>query len=52
MDGGRYAAKRCVGDAVTVTADIFRDGHDKLRAVARYRGPGHKSWKEAEMLPI
>ena len=22
VDGGRYAAKRCVGDAVTVSADI------------------------------
>jgi len=52
VDGGRYAAKRCVGDLVTVSADIFRDGHDKLRAVARYRGPGARGWKEAEMLPV
>ena len=51
MDGGRYAAKRCVGDLVTVSADIFKDGHDKLRAVVRYRPKGGK-WKEAEMLPI
>src|SRR3954468_9688783 len=52
VDGGRYAAKRCVGDSVTVSADIFRDGHDKLRAVVRFRGPGSKSWKESELLPI
>src|SRR5947208_8065083 len=52
VDGGRYAAKRCVGDAVTVSADVFRDGHDKLRAVVRYRGPETKVWKEAEMRPI
>src|SRR5436309_11631648 len=52
VDGGRYAAKRCVGDTVTVSADIFRDGHDKLRAVVRYRGPGVRRWKEAEMVPI
>ncbi len=37
VDGGRYAAKRCVGDTVEVEADIFRDGHDLLRAVVRYR---------------
>ena len=37
VDGGRYAAKRCVGDTVTVEADIFRDGHDLLRAVVRYK---------------
>ena len=39
VDGGRYAAKRCIGDTVTVSADIFRDGHDKLRAVVRFRAP-------------
>jgi starch synthase (maltosyl-transferring) len=52
VDGGRYAAKRCVADSVSVSADIFRDGHDKLRAVVRYRGPGQRRWKEAELLPI
>jgi starch synthase (maltosyl-transferring) len=52
VDGGRYAAKRCVGDSVTVSADIFRDGHDELRAVVRYREPGGRRWQEAEMRPI
>jgi starch synthase (maltosyl-transferring) len=52
VDGGRYPAKRCAGDTVTVSADVFRDGHDKLRAVVRYRAPGGRRWKEAEMLPI
>jgi starch synthase (maltosyl-transferring) len=52
VDGGRYPAKRCVGDTVTVTADIFRDGHDKLRAVARYRGPGERRWREAVLRPV
>ncbi|HEX8103430.1 MAG TPA: alpha-1,4-glucan--maltose-1-phosphate maltosyltransferase [Solirubrobacteraceae bacterium] len=39
VDCGRYAAKRSVGDTVGVRATIFRDGHDVLRAVVRYRGP-------------
>ena len=52
VDGGRYAAKRCVGETVTVAADIFRDGHDKLRAVARYRGPGERRWQEAALRPV
>jgi starch synthase (maltosyl-transferring) len=52
VDDGRYAAKRCVGDTVTVEADIFRDGHDLLRAVVRYKGPGDSAHKEAEMAPI
>src|SRR3954452_11357750 len=46
VDGGRYPAKRCVGDQVPVSADIFRDGHDIIRAVARYRGPGVRRWQE------
>jgi starch synthase (maltosyl-transferring) len=37
VDGGRYAVKRCVGDTVPVSAEIFRDGHDLLRAAVRYR---------------
>jgi starch synthase (maltosyl-transferring) len=53
IDGGtRYAPKRCVGDIVTVSADIFRDGHEILRAVVRYRAAGGRRWVEAPMRPI
>ncbi len=49
LDCGRYAVKACVGDRVDVGATIFRDGHDRLRAVVRYRGPGQREWSEAPM---
>ena len=49
IDCGRYAAKRTVGDVVTVGADIFRDGHDVLRAVAHYCAPQSRTWREAPM---
>jgi starch synthase (maltosyl-transferring) len=49
VDGGRYPAKRCVGDTVTVEADIFRDGHELLRAVVLYKGPGDAQYHETEM---
>jgi starch synthase (maltosyl-transferring) len=52
VDGGRFPAKRCVGDAVTASADIFRDGHEILRAVVRFRGPAERQWHEAEMVQI
>ena len=52
IDAGRYAAKRCVGDQVTVAADVFSDGHEKLRAVVRYKAPGGRGWLEAEMHPV
>ena len=52
LDGGRYAPKRCVGDTVTVTADIFRDGHEIVRAAVRYRAPAGGTWLEAPMHPV
>ena len=52
VDGGRFPAKRCIGDGVDVFADVFRDGHDLLRAVVRYRGPEKRRWRESEMRRI
>ncbi len=49
VDDGRYPAKRCVGDTVRVEADIFRDGHEILRAVVRYTRPGSDEQTEVEM---
>jgi starch synthase (maltosyl-transferring) len=46
VDCGRYPVKRTVGDRVEVTADIFKDGHDQLRAVVRYRPEGARRWLE------
>jgi starch synthase (maltosyl-transferring) len=52
VDGGRYPIKRTAGDVVHVGADVFRDGHDTLRAVARYRPEGDRRWREVPMLPV
>jgi starch synthase (maltosyl-transferring) len=49
VDHGEYPAKRCVGDVVEVSADIFRDGHDRLKAMVRYRPVGSDTWGEREM---
>jgi starch synthase (maltosyl-transferring) len=46
VDGGRFPAKAVVGDRVDVSADLFRDGHDVLRAVVKYRAPGARKWHE------
>jgi starch synthase (maltosyl-transferring) len=49
-DGGRFAAKRTLGDLVRVQADIFADGHEQLGAVLRYRSSEEKGdWREEEM---
>jgi starch synthase (maltosyl-transferring) len=52
VDGGRYPVKRCVGDRVEFSVDIFRDGHDLLRAVVRQRAPGSSRWRETELQRI
>jgi starch synthase (maltosyl-transferring) len=49
IDCGRFAAKRTVGEWVDVSADVFRDGHEIIRAVVRYRGPSDEDWREAPM---
>jgi len=40
LDGGRFAVKRELGDALVVEADIFKEGHDKLAARVLFRAPG------------
>jgi len=37
VDGGIYPAKRAVGERVDVTAAIFGDGHDHIRASLFYK---------------
>lgn len=47
--GGRLPIKRTVGEKVVVTADIFADGHDVLRAMLRYRADRDPSWLDTAM---
>jgi starch synthase (maltosyl-transferring) len=49
VDGGRYPVKREAGDVVEVSADIFKEGHDVVRAWVRYRRAGQTDWREAPM---
>jgi len=49
VDGGRFPAKRVVGESCVVSADIFKDGHDQLAARVRYRGPGEGEWSYVAM---
>jgi starch synthase (maltosyl-transferring) len=52
LDCGRYRAKAVTGDAVEVSADIFRFGTDVIQAVIRYRGPSRTRWSEEPMHDI
>ncbi|SDV47650.1 maltotransferase domain-containing protein [Chitinasiproducens palmae] len=50
VDGGRFPAKRVVGETLAVEADVFLDGHDQLSAAVRYRPASADAvWQEAPM---
>jgi starch synthase (maltosyl-transferring) len=51
VDGGLYPAKFTVGDSVKVSADIFGDGHDHIRAQVLYKKETNESWSTLEMKP-
>src|ERR1700730_12906454 len=49
--GGRYPSKRIAGEPCVVEADIFRDGHQVLRAAVKWRRKQDEVFDEAPMLP-
>ena len=49
VDCGRFAAKRLVGDTVIVEADVFADGHDKVKCELLYRFDADTEWRTAAM---
>ncbi len=49
VDGGRYPVKRVAGDDLAVEADIFKDGHDIVAAVLKWRKLGEAAWHETPM---
>ncbi|MDB6117841.1 MAG: alpha,4-glucan:maltose-phosphate maltosyltransferase [Verrucomicrobiaceae bacterium] len=49
LEGGRYPIKRVVDEPLTVTADIFKDGHDVITAMLKWRKAGTRRWFESPM---
>jgi starch synthase (maltosyl-transferring) len=52
INGGRFAAKRAIGERMTVQADIFADGHDAVAAMLLYRREQTPRWTETLMTPL
>src|SRR5438309_3662005 len=52
VDCGRYAAKRVLGDAVTITAAIFGDGHDHVSGRLLYRHSSEADWRFTPLTPL
>lgn len=49
INAGRFPIKRVVGERVDVSAKIFGDGHDYLRAVVEFKHLEDKDWSRVEM---
>ena len=52
LDGGSHFIKRIVGQQVTVTADVFSDGHDVIECSVKYKHESEKKWHEVRMHSI
>jgi starch synthase (maltosyl-transferring) len=52
VDCGQFPAKRVVGDDCVVEADIFRDGHEVVRAAIKWRRKLDAVFNEAPMVPV
>src|SRR5947208_3113080 len=46
---GEHPAKGTIGEPVTLSADIFGDGHDRVAARSRWRPVGERKWREEAM---
>ncbi len=46
IEGGKYCIKRIPGEKIEITADIFSDGHDTIRAALLYKSDSEKQWQE------
>jgi starch synthase (maltosyl-transferring) len=49
VESGLFPAKRTIGEFVEVTADIYCDGHDHLRAHLLYKKQDQEKWSTVEM---
>jgi starch synthase (maltosyl-transferring) len=49
IDGGRFAAKRAIGERFEVKADVFTDGHDALAADLLWRRETDPDWTTVPM---
>lgn len=52
VDDGRFPAKRSAGEWLSVQADLFGEGHDRIAAVLRWRAADETEWHESRLEPL
>ncbi len=49
INNGHHPVKRVINEMLTVEADIFKDGHDELEAVLKWKAKRARLWQETHM---
>lgn len=49
IDGGQFAAKAIVGQAISVTSKVYADGHDKMAVRVCWRAADEDEWQTAPL---
>ncbi len=52
VDGGRFAAKRLVGEPIVVEADVVIDGHDEIAVEVVWQAIDKQAWERTPMTPL
>lgn len=52
VDGGRFAAKRVVGETIVVETDAFTDGHDVIGVELCWKAADEKDWRRVPMTSL
>ena len=52
IDDGRFPIKRTPGEDVTVTVDMFADGHDLIAGVLKYRHRSQSAWTDVPLTSV
>ena len=49
IGSGRFPVKRSIGEKLTISADVFGDGHDEVKAILLCRPLNAEKWSEVPM---
>jgi starch synthase (maltosyl-transferring) len=49
VDGGRFMAKRVIGEPIAIEADVFVDGHETLGVELLWRSADRRDWLRSPM---
>jgi len=45
----QYVVKSVLGQKINISADVFADGHDVIKAIVLFRRQGQENWQELPM---